>query len=445
MENNFRLDYLPPDWMPYRTDISKMRDVWSELRLCDKSKYLLQKSGENDEFYKKRLKSAVFEDRTRRAIQEFAGVLALNYATQEKTPLEITSQFNNVDGAGSNFQVWLNHTLQKLLRDGCVGWFVGWDSISRQWRLIAVDPLSIKAPIVIDDKLVAFTVESIEQIIAGYSVSPVKVLYRHQIVENQGYTYYQYTKHLNADGEFVQVGEPVVPRDASNELLSEIPFIWLSLGASKIPLEFEFSFFSTLADLTIKQFNKISELDTAESDSNMATLAMYHAGPTPEPLPDIYIGSNSLIHIPDAQFGAKIEYLEPGGQAIQITHQRNLDREAYMDKLSKQFLSSDTVEKTATQIYAEISAVQAQLLNLIASIQDAIESTFKAIMLYASPLDLESTGGIIIDNEAIRPPIDVSTLRYWQELTDLGYLEKDKFLELLQIAGTFPRGFDVRI
>ena len=65
-------------------------------------------------------------------------------------------------------------------------------------------------------------------------------------------------------------------------------------------------------------------------------------------------------------------------------------------------------------------------------------------MLYASRLEIETAGGILIDSEAVRPSIDVDTLKYWQELADLGYIERDKFLELLQVAGTFPRGFSIR-
>ena len=268
-----------------------------------------------------------------------------------------------------------------------------------------------------------------------------------EVGEEQYATYYQYVKYIedkSAPGGFVQVGDPIVPKDATGATLSEIPFVWLSLGASKTPIEFEFSHFSTLADLTIQQYNKVSELNTAESNSNMATLVRYYAGALPDRPEDIFIGPNALATIPDAQFGAKLEFLEPAGQAIQTTHQRNQDREAYMDALAKQFVTGDTVQKTATQIQVEISAVQAQLLNLVASIQDAIEQTFKTIMLYASPLEIETAGGILIDSEAIRPSIDVDTLKYWQELADLGYLERDKFLELLQVAGTFPRGFSIR-
>lgn len=445
----FKLDYLPPTWTPYIQDIIKMRDVWNELRLCDKREYLQQKAGESDEFYKIRLKSSVFQDRVRRAIQEFAGVLALNSQIKDVTPFEIQNQFDNVDGLGSNFHVWLNRTCQQLLRDGCVAWFVAWDETIAQWKLVYADPLSIKAPIVIDNKLIAFTVESSEQVVSGYSTENVRVLYRHEIVESedQSLVYYQYTKYIeerspNSPG-FIQVGPPIVPRDATGSVLSEIPFIWLSLGTEKIPLSFEFSHFSTLADLTIQQFNKISELNTAESSCNIQTLTRYWPGAAPDNPPNIYTGANAIIEVTDAQFGGKVEFLEPTGQAIQTTHQRNQDREVYMDVLARQFVTGDTVQKTATQVQVEISAVQAQLLNLIASIQDAIESTFRLVMLYASPLPSDDTGGILIDNEAIRPAIDVPTLKYWQELADLGYLDRDKFLELLQVAGTFPRGFKI--
>lgn len=426
-----------------------MRDVWNELRLCDRREYLQQKAGESDEFYKIRLKSSVFQDRVRRAIQEFAGVLALNSQITDATPSEIQNQLDDVDGLGSNFHVWLNRTCQQLLRDGCVAWFVAWDEAITQWKLVYADPLSIKAPIIIDNKLIALTVESSEQVVSGYSTENVRVLYRHEIVESedQSFVYYQYTKYTeerspNNPG-FIPVGPPIVPRDATGAVLPEIPFIWLSLGTEKTPLSFEFSHFSTLADLTIQQFNKISELNTAESSCNIQTLTRYWPGAAPDNPPNIYTGANAIIEVTDAQFGGKVEFLEPTGQAIQTTHQRNQDREAYMDALARQFVTGDTVEKTATQVQVEISAVQAQLLNLVASIQDAIENTFRLIMLYASPLPSDDTGGVLIDNEAIRPAIDVPTLKYWQELTDLGYLERAKFLELLQVAGTFPRGFKI--
>jgi hypothetical protein len=445
----FKLDYSPPTWTPYIQDIIKMRDVWNELRLCDRREYLQQKAGESDEFYKIRLKSSVFQDRVRRAIQEFAGVLALNSQITDATPSEIQNQLDDVDGLGSNFHVWLNRTCQQLLRDGCVAWFVAWDEAITQWKLVYADPLSIKAPIIIDNKLIALTVESSEQVVSGYSTENVRVLYRHEIVESedQSFVYYQYTKYTeerspNNPG-FIPVGPPIVPRDATGAVLPEIPFIWLSLGTEKTPLSFEFSHFSTLADLTIQQFNKISELNTAESSCNIQTLTRYWPGAAPDNPPNIYTGANAIIEVTDAQFGGKVEFLEPTGQAIQTTHQRNQDREAYMDALARQFVTGDTVEKTATQVQVEISAVQAQLLNLVASIQDAIENTFRLIMLYASPLPSDDTGGVLIDNEAIRPAIDVPTLKYWQELTDLGYLERAKFLELLQVAGTFPRGFKI--
>lgn len=421
-----------------------MRDVWNGLRLCDKRLYLQQKLGESDEFYKIRSKAAVFEDRVKRAIQEFAGVLALNHQIKKETPVEISEQIDNVDGAGSNFQVWLNRTCQMLLRDGSVGWFVAWDETLGQWKLVCVDPLAIKAPIVIDGQIIAFTVESSESVISGYSTETKRVLYRHEIVIDGDFAYYQYIQYAEGkDGDFVQVGEPIVPRDATGSTLSQIPFVWLSLGTDKTPLTFEFSFFSHLADLAIQQFNKVSELNTAESSCNIQTLTRYWPGEAPDNPPDIYTGANAIIEVTGSQFGGKIEFLEPTGQAIQTTHQRNQDRDAYMDSLARQFVTGDSVQKTATQIQVEISAVQAQLLSLIAAIQDAVERTFQIIMLYASPQAVKSAGGIVIDSEAIRPSIDVDTLRYWQELADLGYIERDKFLELLQAAGTFPRGFKI--
>lgn len=443
----FKLDYLPPTWTPYIQDIVKMRDVWNELRLCDKREYLQQKAGESDEFYKIRLKSAVFQDRVRRAIQEFAGVLALNSQIRDETPFEIQNQLDDVDGLGSNFPVWLNRACQQLLRDGCTAWFVAWDETVAQWKLVYVDPLSIKAPIIVDNKLIALTIESSEQVVSGYSTESIRVFYRHEMVapEGQDLIYYQYTKYIEEKSpnalRFTQVGPPIVPQDATGAALSEIPLIWLSLGTDKTPLSFEFSHFSTLADLTIQQFNKVSELNTAESSCNIQTLTRYWPGAAPDNPPNIYTGANAIIEVTDAQFGGKIEFLEPTGEAIQITHQRNQDRESYMDALARQFVTGDTVQKTATQVQVEISAVQAQLLNLIASIQDAIEGTFRLIMTYAKPTPSDDIGGILIDSEAIRPAIDVPTLKYWQELADLGYIERDKFLELLQVAGTFPRGF----
>lgn len=448
---DFKLDYLPPNFVPYHQRITIMRDIWDGLRLCDRSQYLYRKSGERQDFYQKRLKSAVFQDRVRKAIEEFAGVLSLNHSIKsDNTPKEIISQLNNVDGNGSNFSVWLNVTLQKLLRDGCIGWFVAYDDAIGLWKLVGVDPMSVRAPIVLNDngkyKIQAFTIESIENKVSGFATKPETVYYRHEIVEDEQGKYYQYTKFVKdnrVSSGFRQEGDPIIPVIADGTRLTKIPLIWLSLAAEKIPLSFEFSFFSTLADLSIQQFNKVSELDTAESSSNIATLTVYHPSDVPDDLGDIYVGDGAVINVAHAQYGGKIEYLEPTGNAMQSTHQRNTDRSELMDKIAKQFITGDSTEKTKYQVAVEVTSVQAQLLTLVAFIQDAIEQTFDLIAKYTNPKPLEYAGGITIDNEAIRPPIDPETLRYYQELTDQGYLTTSEFKQLLQLSGAFPRGFNV--
>lgn len=449
------LDYLPEDWGYYRSDIQKMRDVCDGLRRCDRSQYLIQKAAEKDEHYRSRLKLAVFENRVESAISEFAGVLSMNHTFLPQTPDEISSQQENVDGCGTNFSVWLNSLLQKLLRDGCIGWFVGWDESIENWKFIYVDPMSLRAPIVLNQngvpRLFGFTIETTERIINGYSTEEQTVYYRHELVpsddsDNPDSVYYQYTKFIrqksnSGDMGFVPVGEPIIPTIANGDPLGEIPFIWLSLGDDKNPMSFDFSFFTTLADLNILQYNKVSELNTAESNCNMLTLVRKHAGEVPEYPPDLYTGANAIIEVGDAQFGGGIEYLEPTARAIEITHQRNNDRDTTMDALSRQFITGDTVERTKYQVQVEITSVQARLLTVVANLQDAIQRSFRFVMDYASPIPADDVGGITINSEAIRPPVQVDELRLWQELTDLGYLNKDKFIQLLQMSGAFPSDF----
>lgn len=438
---NMEIDYLPPEWTAYRTDALKMRDVWDNLRRCGKSKYLRQKTGENNQDYNTRLQLAVFQSRVKRAIQEFAGVLSLNHSVREDTPDEIRRQLKNVDGLQTDFNVWLNIALQNLLRDGSIGWFVGFDEQTGQWKLAQVDPLSIRAPIVIDGKLLAVTTETISQEIVGASTNPYTVYVRHEIIDG----IYQYTKFVKDKSNQFVATESVVPTNAKGQPLSQIPMIWLSLSTQKIPLSLEFSYFSTLADLSILHFNKSSELDASESANNIQTLVRYFPGEVPEYPPDIYTGANTVINVGEAQFGGEIKFLEPTGRAIEITHTRNQDRDSLMEKMSRQFTSGDSEIKTATQVKAEINATQAQLLTLVAFIQDAIESTFKLATEYVSPNPPEYTGGIIIDNEAIRPSIGIETLNFYLELADTGRITEDQLRQILQISGAFPRGFDARI
>lgn len=452
-KKQYGLDYLPEDWTYYRQDIQKMRDVCNGLRNCDKSQYLIQKTAEQNDHYRNRLRLAVFENRVQSAISEFAGVLSMNYHFSPDTPSEIVNQQYNVDGADSNFSVWLNTMLQKLLRDGCIGWFVGWNEELEEWKFVYVDPLSLRAPIVLTqdgtDRLFGFTVESTEKIVNGYSTEKESVYYRHELAavsEDSNEVYYQYTKFVRGkrpDGQvdFIPVGDPVIPTGANGEPLTEIPFIWLSLGSDKTPLAFDYSFFSTLADLNILQYNKVSELNTAESNCNMLTIIRKHPGEVPDYSQDIYTGTNAVIEVGNAQFGGGIEYLEPTGRAIEITHQRNNDRDAKMDAIAKQFITGDTVERTKYQVQVEITSVQARLLTLVSNIQDAMQRSFSYAMNYAAPYPIENAGGITINSEAIRPPVQVDELRLWQELTDLGYLDKDSFLQLLQVSGAFPSGF----
>lgn len=454
-KKQYKLDYLPENWVYYRKDIQKMRDVCDGLRRCDRSQYLIQKTAEKDEHYRTRLKLAVFENRVESAISEFAGVLSMNHSFLPETPDEITYQQTNVDGCGTDFSVWLNSLLQKLLRDGCVGWFVGWDENTQNWKFIYVDPMSLRAPIVLTDngvpRLFGFTIETTEQVVNGYSTEEQVVYYRHELIasddtDNPDNVYYQYTRFIKGkdgmgDVDFIPDGDPVVPTIASGERLTEIPFVWLSLGDDRKPLSFDFSFFTTLADINLLQYNKVSELNTAESNCNMLTLVRKHAGEVPEYPSDIYTGANAIIEVGDAQFGGAIEYLEPTGRAIEITHQRNNDRDATMDALAKQFITGDAVERTKYQVQVEITSVQARLLTLVANLQDAIQKSFSFVMDYTSPFPIEDTGGITINSEAIRPPVQVDELRLWQEWTDLGYISKNKFIQLLQTSGAFPIGF----
>jgi hypothetical protein len=442
--------WLPKEWRTYWRILWQVADdIYDGLHdYLVRSLYLIQKPGEPDAAYTLRLIASSLDNYYRDAIDYYAGLLS-QFEPTEGVPDELLSLFDNVDGAGNSLQVLLMQADKEILRkDACLIFVdpVVEDSVNKVPRLRVISLNEIYSPIVEQrgDRYV------ITQLCIHRKVQRRDGVYAIKDVDQ----YWMYIpgeviifEHTKADGARGKESLVEVERKnlltASGAPLMEVPAIWYSCGGGT-PLCPETPPFHRLLEISLKQMNKVSELDDAEGKVNTITPYRMWPDDKPSPLPPLRLGANAVADIEQCRDGAKIGMLEATGNAIALTHERNQDRAEQMKELSRAFIGGRST-LTATEANQNDSRSKVNLKLVANQKESTTQEVFKLMMTFIDPnfRSADFKDGIAISDEALRAPVTAQDIKIVQDGYINGSYSQRYMLLKLKDIGFQPDGIDI--
>lgn len=373
MQDKSRADYRQPQFAKYLEEYKMIDDIWEMLSTEELLREYLPRRGtkgrlESDESYNLRLRTTSLPRAFRDGIERSAGRFGLAQLSED-TPEAIKALEKNFDGLGNDFDSVVFKVRTYLLKYGAVAGVVDFVDGQPQFMVAPVQSLRNKA---LDGETVKrLTVEHMDVEEDGYGFKEV-------------YTYKEYapgalTIHTkDSDNGDLRVTDTQLLTDSTGQPREEVYAVWFCVDPTW-PLWMPAPPpFLHLAKDSIKQMHKVSELDRTETICNMQILKRYHPpGTNPQDdHADILWDPEIVQEIPD---GGDLKVDEPKGTAISITHQRNNDRQAAMDRAVDAWLMEKV--RTATESAIADNAEKTRLEVISKSLEVGFKRVFRYMML----------------------------------------------------------------
>ena len=426
----------------------KAKDVYDGLLTFEaKEKYLNRKAGEHPDDFKARIRSSEFDNRYKKTIESNAGLLS-DFSFSENPPQAIVDAEKDIDCRGNSLHVWSVKRDIEFLRDG--GVLLGVDSSKaldersqrekkdrRPW-FIKVDVRDIFAPVVsvIDGKptLTQVSIRRSQMMPDGEGFKRVDQYWLYRLID--GGVYYEvYEDKGEEELTLVASLEPLIA--ANGQPFPRLPFEWYGVTDS---LDFReglpIPVFAELCELNLKHFNKGSEIDRAETICNIPTPKRGWPGMIPENPPPFAMG---ISHCVEYVVGGEVGFLEPEGKTLQISHMRQLDREARMEAEDRRFLGVGEAPKTATQSIIESSQAKMSLRTMAERKESVFQELFKLWELFSNPryVDGDDVGGIKISESALQAPATSQDRQQYREDLSLGFISRKTYQNVMIRLGIY--------
>lgn len=400
---------MQPNWAMARALLESM---WSEEI---RKEYLSRKEGEPEKAFTKRVALAVLDNYYEPALRGYVNQLT-NYSVED--PLEILEPIDdNVDLRGSSLTAFLMDALIDAMAVDSILFCVDYsEKLQRPYLLFyPIDKLT--APLVIWENAKPYIARV--GVRFNYSIPDGEYgskegcgvrIYRHRPARTE--TWY------DVDGTWVKQDSRNI-KGANGKSLQELPLVWFSVQGADT-LEPKASVWDPLARLNVLHFNKASEIDTAETITNLPTPV--RIGVDSETSPALYLGYNACVDLP---LGCDIKYLEPSGASIGSSNNRQMLREKAMERLSKLFTTSDTGVRTATEVRAISEANKRGIESIAKRIESAFSEVMKVLATFSNPsfnVETDDAGEIELDNASIKAPPNADEIRVLTELFSTGLI-----------------------
>lgn len=441
--------WLPEIWRQYWRVLWQIADdIYDGLHdYVIRSLYLIQKPGEPDTAYTARVVASSLDNHYRDAVDFYAGLLS-QFEPTDDVPEELKALFDNIDGAGNDLQVVLMQADKEILKkDSCLLFVdpgAGLDNESP--RLLVIGLSEIYSPIVerVGDRYLITQIcihRKVQKRRGDYSVEEVDQYWMYRPGEVIIFEKTKGDGPNDKDALIPIARKPIL--NAAGVPLGQVPVIWYSCGGG-VPLRPETPPFHRLLEISLKQMNKVSELDDAEGKVN--TITPYRLWPedAPDPLPPLRLGPNAVADMGGAGQGAQIGMLEAKGNATELTHKRNQDRVEQMKELSRSFIGGRST-LTATEATQNDSRSKVNLQLVANQKESTVQELFRLMMQFLTPnfKSDEFKGGIKISDEALRSPVDAQDIKAIMDGYLSGCYSRRYMLTKLKEVGFHPDGIDL--
>ena len=399
----------------------KVKDVYNGLHLREtRQKYLIQRASEPEDAYQVRLKQSYLENRFRSSIDSYAGLLS-DFKLKD-VPDDFMEQETDIDLKGNNFILWSMRADIKMLRDGqcLVGAEIPEALTEEEQRrerkpyLLTIDIDDVFNPVtrIVDGKTI---IEEIS-IRRNYSFSDTGeniAEYWRYVANEQGHETptrvevwveelsNQTTVNDTKRGLYLDREYPLL--NARGEPLGKVPYIWYSSSPDSEPMHPDYPPFLSLCDLNLAHMNKESELDDVETTANRPTPYRIWPGDIPDRPGPLILGQNGCL---EGSNGTEYGFLEPKGDAIAITQERQASRETRMDREDQKFLGGGQTPKTLGQAMLETAQSRMSFKTVARRKQSVMQEIFKLWQELSDPTYEEGSyaGEITIDESSLKAP-----------------------------------------
>lgn len=399
-ESQQQASYYQPSFEQYCQLWRFLDDIWEGLATQEKLALYLPRRGraqslESNESYQLRLQTTSLPRSFRDGIEKSVGKFGLA-TLDDDSPEPIAALEENIDGKGLQLDTLVSNLIQSMLRYGSAAILVD---------VVDVRPAAMLVP-----------VESIRNVDGQSTLQRLTIASEEQQPDGYGFkaipTYREYTAgallvwQQQEDDDELVLTETIPLTNAAGEPRGEVYAVWFTTDSNVPDWEPPSPPFAGLAKTCVRQMLKESELDRAETICNMQILKRYHPDGTDfkKPLPPIAWDPEVVQEIP---FGGDIKIDEPGGTAIQITHQRNLDRQAMMDRAVDSWLLEKI--RTATESALADKAEMSRLEILSKEVVSGMSQVFDFMMRLADRRYVSGTdepGGITLSGTAYEQVTD---------------------------------------
>jgi hypothetical protein len=415
------------------------RDVWggTESVRARQNTYLPQAPGEEPQNYQARLRSTVFFNAFRSAVEGLTGyVFRRDPEFGDDVPQPIRDQWENIDNAGTHGDVFIHEALQEAIETGHCAILVDYPNTGGRILTLADEtgPAAMRPYWVLikKDNIVSWRTQTVggrlilTQIVLKETTSVPdgafgeKTQTRYRVLWNEngmvGFTLLEVTDTqtvvLVDEGRYVNQTEiPLAEVQSSGRR---------ALFDSDPPL-------IDLAYLNIAFYQRSSDQATSIHKTCVPVLAIIGASNSAGGKEPVVVGPDTVLWLP---LGADAKYVSHTGQALNEVKVSLDDMKSDMGVLGLSMLAPQKrTAETAQAKRIDKSASDSKLAVTARGLQDAVE---KAMQFHANYLRLPDGGSIEINREFDDMSMQADMMTAWGTLATALNLPARVVLEALQ-------------
>lgn len=442
-----RPDYKSKAYERMEADVTMMRDVVKGGRhLKDKGmEYLPKHAKEEVHDYAVRLKNSVLFNGTERTVEGLTGMVFRRDPVLQDVPSVIEGHLENIDNAGTHFDVFSKQLFSDAIEVGHAGILVEVPAVERPEDRELTD--AEEAALGVRPYWCHYAKEDIlswrTEVVAGRTLLSQLVL-RETVMEEDGdygekeVTYYRVLRR-GAEGvtfERLRIDEDdesVVVEDSgpiTNQ--SEIPFVVVygkrtALMESRPPL-------LDLAETNLAHYRLLSDHLYKLHLCNLPVGVWRGVDPETK----IALGPNAHVKLPDPEMDFRWE--SPDGSTFKDNLEQLREFKADMAAQGLSMLQVETRQaETATAKRIDKAEADSDLASAARSLQDGLE---KALEYHGNYMRIDSPGTVQINRDFENLPMTPQEIREWRESVAGGVYSIDTMWSVMKERGALPDDFD---
>jgi len=398
-------------------------------------KFLPREAGETLQAYKNRLNRSSLYNLYKPTVESLSGEPFVRPVILKNEPSDLTYLQQDADTVGSSLTNFARDVLLDTINYGKAHILVDYPSVAQDNLTLAdTNELNIRPYFVrvSPTNLIGWDIERA----GGIDVLTSIRIYSEEWIKGETNPWerilVRYVRHYtpNTVSVFRQVKSDWVLEYEGINSLGKIPLVTIGSMVSLPPLE-------GLANLNIRHYQKLSDLDNIEHIANVPIL--FGSGFSDTEVEGIQIGPNRLISSTDPN--ATLQYVEHSGNAIRASQESIKLIESRMMILSASILQQRNQQReTAVARIIDKSEALSDLQIMVRDIENGLIQAYK----YAADWIGSSLNDFQVDiGESLSIPVEANATNDLLNLQTMGILSTEDLVEELKRRGILSARFSV--